>query len=104
MGPGEAFLLGAGGGCLMARIGRPPKPTALRETGPRSHHKKKNRREPKPAKAIPPCPRELSKVAKREWRRVSKQLYDLGLLTHIDRAALAAYCQGWAMWLDATAA
>lgn len=60
-----------------------------------------NKREPQPKPSLPPCPAELSPDAKREWRRVSKSLHSLGLLTAIDRAALAAYCQAWARWLDA---
>ena len=32
---------------------------------------------------------------------MSKQLLELGLLTGIDRAALAGYCQAWADWVNA---
>lgn len=32
---------------------------------------------------------------------MSKQLFALGLLTQVDRAALAAYCQAWAHWVEA---
>ena len=32
---------------------------------------------------------------------MSKQLLELGLLTTVDRAALAAYCQAWAQWVEA---
>lgn len=32
---------------------------------------------------------------------MSKQLFALGLLTQVDRAALAAYCQAWADWVNA---
>ena len=32
---------------------------------------------------------------------MSKQLFDLGLLTEVDRAALAGYCQTWARWVQA---
>ena len=34
-----------------------------------------------------------------EWNRITKQLMALGLLTEVDRAALAAYCQCWARWV-----
>jgi P27 family predicted phage terminase small subunit len=60
-----------------------------------------NKNEPKPIARIPPCPKFLSKEAKREWRRISRELLDLGLLTVVDRAALAAYCQCWARWAEA---
>jgi P27 family predicted phage terminase small subunit len=36
------------------------------------------------------------------WRRVSAELYNLGLLTVVDRAALAAYCQSYSTWKQAT--
>jgi P27 family predicted phage terminase small subunit len=49
----------------------------------------------RPEVAIPPCPSHLSDDAKQEWRRISKHLYRLGLISHIDRAALTGYCQSW---------
>lgn len=60
--------------------------------------------EPTPEPAIPPCPEELSDEAKKEWERVSAELLPMGLLSHIDRAALAGYCQAWATWIDAQTA
>jgi P27 family predicted phage terminase small subunit len=39
--------------------------------------------------------------AKREWNRVVPQLERLGLLTVVDRAALAGYCQSWARYREA---
>ena len=32
---------------------------------------------------------------------MSRELVSLGLMTKIDRAALAAYCQAWARWIQA---
>lgn len=32
---------------------------------------------------------------------MAQQLFDLDLLTDVDRAALAAYCQCWARWVEA---
>lgn len=60
-----------------------------------------NADEPKPQPGIPPCPKHVQGEARREWRRMGKQLNELGLLTKIDRAALAAYCQSWARWVEA---
>jgi P27 family predicted phage terminase small subunit len=60
-----------------------------------------NKNEPQPQAKAPPCPKHLSKEAKKEWRRISRELLTLGLLTTVDRAALAAYCQAWARWVEA---
>jgi P27 family predicted phage terminase small subunit len=49
----------------------------------------------------PTCPRHLSDEAKKEWRRIVPELEAVGLITRIDRAALAVYCQAWARWLEA---
>ncbi len=61
--------------------------------------RKINKSEPQPKKKLPSCPAHLSGPAKTEWKRISKELYVLGLLTNIDRAALAAYCQAWGRWV-----
>src|SRR5689334_12400495 len=45
---------------------------------------------------VPKCPSNLPPAAKKEWARVSEALDELGLLTHLDRAALADYCLCWA--------
>jgi P27 family predicted phage terminase small subunit len=50
---------------------------------------------------LPRCPPHLSEEAKREWRRVSKLLYRLGLLTELDTTALSLYCQTFSQWVEA---
>jgi len=80
--------------------GRPPKPTALKKLAGNPGKRKLNESEPKFALEIPRPPRHLDRVAKMEWRRVSKELYEAGLLTRVDRAALAAYCQAWSTWVE----
>jgi len=50
---------------------------------------------------MPPVPGHLSKEAKREWRRMGKELLALGVMTTVDRAALAAYCVAYARWAEA---
>jgi len=52
----------------------------------------------KPDIEIPKCPAHLLPQAKREWKRISPQLEKLGLITAMDMAALAAYCQAYARW------
>ena len=49
----------------------------------------------------PFCPAWLDIMAKREWRRIAPVLKKLGLLTVIDRTALAGYCQSYARWRNA---
>lgn len=82
-------------------VGRPPKPTRLKELQGNPGHRPLNKAEPKLVSAIPSCPRHLSKEARREWHRVSRELFAAGLLARVDRAALAAYCQAWARWVTA---
>lgn len=81
--------------------GRRPLPTALKILRGNPGNRKLNRAEPKPDTRIPVCPRHLKGEARSEWRRTSRELHRLGLLTTIDRAALAAYCQVWARWVKA---
>lgn len=50
---------------------------------------------------LPRCPPHLTPVARREWRRLATPLYEVGVLTLADRAALAAYCQAYARWVEA---
>jgi P27 family predicted phage terminase small subunit len=46
----------------------------------------------------PKCPVELSAPAKTEWRRIMPHLVAAGLITQLDRGALAGYCQAWGEW------
>lgn len=44
---------------------------------------------------VPPAPRHLGKEAAKEWKRITPHLEELGLISAIDRAALALYCQAY---------
>jgi len=82
--------------------GRKPKPTALHVlNGNPSKIKDLGKNEPKPVPIAPKCPHWLHKNAKKEWRRIAPQLERLGLLTQVDMAALAMYCEAWAQYRDA---
>lgn len=52
-----------------------------------------------PKVEIPDPPKHLTKEAKAEWKRIATELLKLGLVSQIDRAALAAYCDAWAEYV-----
>jgi P27 family predicted phage terminase small subunit len=81
--------------------GRRPKPTAIRRAEGNRGKRAWNHDEPEPPDALPRCPDHLSDVARAEWRRVARTLHAMGVLTTIDRAALAAYCQSYGRWVEA---
>jgi P27 family predicted phage terminase small subunit len=80
----------------MAKRGQKPKSPAIKKLeGNRGH---------KPIKqsvnivlSMPGCPKWLVAIGKAEWKRVAPRLYELGLLDKIDLAALASYCQNYAI-------
>jgi P27 family predicted phage terminase small subunit len=84
--------------------GRRPKPSRLKAITGNPGKRPLNDQEPQPEAAIPDCPAELGPVAQSEWHRLARELVSLRLLTHLDRAALAAYCGAYALWAEATAA
>ena len=71
-------------------IGRKPPPRARGAAGA-----------PAVPDGLPRCPPHLSATARREWRRLATPLYEIGVLTLADRAALAAYCQAYGRWVEA---
>jgi phage terminase small subunit len=72
--------------------GRKPTPTRLKVLTGNPGKRPLNAAEHHPEPAVPDCPPELGPVARREWDRLVSELAPLRLLTHLDRAALAAYC------------
>ena len=85
----------------MAQRGRKPKPTALKILEGNPGKRLLNEKEPKPKKKLPACPEWLAPEAKKEWENTCTQLGDLGILTEIDMAAFAGYCQAYARWQEA---
>lgn len=57
--------------------------------------------EVQPEVAVPTPPKHLSREARAEWRRLSGELYSLGLISKIDCSAFAAYCQAYGRWVQA---
>ncbi|MEW5817748.1 MAG: phage terminase small subunit P27 family, partial [Spirochaetota bacterium] len=85
----------------MATRGRKPKPTVLKLLEGNPGRRPLNQKEPKPEKKAPRCPAWLAPEAKKEWRRMSRQMENLGVLTQVDAAAFAGYCQAYARWKEA---
>lgn len=83
--------------------GRRPIPTALKILRGNPGKRRLHAGELRPQQGMPRCPDHLLPEARAEWRRMSRQLCALGILTLIDRAALAMYCQAWARWVEAEA-
>lgn len=81
--------------------GRPKKPTNLKLLKGTLRTDRINKDEPKPKINIPKAPTHLNKEAKKEWKEMAQQLFNLGLLTNIDKAALAGYCQLYGRWVQA---
>ena len=78
----------------MAQRGRKPKPTAVKVLEGNPGKRSLNTNEPK-------RPAWLEDEAKKEWKRMAKQMEQLGILTEIDMAAFAGYCQAYARWKEA---
>ena len=85
----------------MATRGRKPTPTAIKELEGNPGKRALNDKEPKHQKKAPACPKWLEDEAKKEWRRLAKQMEQLGILTQVDMAAFAGYCQAYARWKEA---
>ena len=81
--------------------GRKPKPTNLKILEGNPGQRPLPKSEPKPQPIAPKPPKWLRKEAKKEWKRAAKELEQLGLLTQIDMAVFAGYCQTYAKWQEA---
>lgn len=83
--------------------GRKPKPTQLKRLEGNPGKRILNSAEPRPPvpDAAPRAPLNLSVDARREWRRISRVLWQIGLYTEIDRTMLEMYCQAYGEWIVA---
>lgn len=82
--------------------GRKPTPSHLRVVTGNPGKRAINRREPNAPASVPTPPSILNDDARNEWRRVAKYLGKMGVLSCVDRGALAAYCDAYAQWLEAS--
>lgn len=79
---------------MMGQRGPLPKPTALKLLEGNPGKRALNLSDGvNPRVQIPSPPDHLGKEAKKEWKRIAPLLEELGLISSLDRAALALYCQ-----------
>ena len=81
--------------------GRRPLPTVLKILRGTANVTRLPKEEPTPKIRIPRPPPHVQGEALAEWKRISKKLHKLKLLTAIDGTALAAYCIEYERWADA---
>jgi P27 family predicted phage terminase small subunit len=81
--------------------GRKPKPTALKLLEGNPGKRAINRAEPKPRVVLPKPPEHLSDEEKNKWNLTVRELHPLGLVTTIDKDALAMYCVIFMRWVKA---
>ena len=85
----------------MAR-GRRPLPTAVKALRGNPGKRKPNDSEPIPVAGDPLMPAGLSEAAAAEWHAMIPCLRMMGILTPVDRAALAGYCYAYDIWMLAS--
>jgi len=82
-------------------IGRKKKPTNLKKLQGTYRKDRALKDEFNPEIVIPPMPEHLSEHAQKEWKRLAPQLFANGLLSDVDMATFAAYCQYYGRWVEA---
>lgn len=81
--------------------GRAPKPTSLKLIQGNPGRRPIEKGEAAPDVAAPDCPGHLNPDAKEEWDRIMPLLLRHRLVTEIDTASLALYCQSFGRWIEA---
>lgn len=84
----------------MATRGRKPKPTALKKLHG-SATSRINEHEPKVEPSAIEPPEFLNDEARAEWARVCPLLFKARVITELDRAIFASYCEAWATYVQA---
>lgn len=83
--------------------GRRPKPTVLKLVAGNPGKRAINKKEPKPRRVLPSCPKHLSDDAKVAWGRMCVLLDRMGVLTEADSFALERLCGCYAEVLECMA-
>lgn len=82
-------------------LGRKPAPTLMKILKGEPNKDRINLNEPKISASIPQMPTHLNTYGKKEWQRIAPILAGMGILSEIDMAALAGYCQAYGRWVEA---
>ncbi len=90
-----------GHGGKAGRSGGKPTPTALKLLHGNPGRRPLNQHEPQPQPRLPRAPEHLGEAARKEWQRAGRFLLQLGLVSDLDRAALAAYATVYGRWVEA---
>lgn len=83
--------------------GPKPKPTAVLKLSGAYRADRHADAHPEPPVSAPERPAHLQGEALAEWDRITGQLVALGIVSRIDRAALAGYCSAWGRMVAAEA-
>ncbi len=81
--------------------GQKPAPRNLKIVRGNPAKRPMNEQEPQPEVKVPEPPEFLDEFAKRQFRATAVQLAALGIMTEIDRDALAIYAQAFSTWRNA---
>lgn len=81
--------------------GAKPTPTNIKLITGNPGNRPIPKNEPRPHSRKPTPPAHLNADAQEEWARIADELDALGILSGLDRAALAAYCQAYGRWAQA---
>ena len=81
--------------------GRKPKPTAVKLLSGNPGKRAINHSEPRPQVVLPSAPDHFGNDEKNKWISVVQDLHPLGLVTSVDKDALAMYCVIYVRWLKA---
>jgi P27 family predicted phage terminase small subunit len=73
-------------------MSRRPKPTHLKEIAGNPGGRPLNTQEPQPPKGVPEMPKGMGLAAKRMWRKWTKELIAVGVMSTVDGVALEQAC------------
>ena len=81
--------------------GRTPTPTNLKILTGNPGKRPINLSTFSPASAIPRCPASLNSEAKKEWKRITRELHNYHMIAEVDRGLLAMLCTAWGRFVEA---